>query len=635
MPNYTYDDFISYLPSAGLTEADFSAQDMALARSNPTAGVMLMEAKSDWKNAKTDDERALANARANQVRSQYGGYSGGIDGANGNVSLTPDDMPGQAAQTSFAPQTAAPQAYGQAPVYSFNQQAPVYSFNQQAPAYQAPAPYVNQYQGQQQQLLGGMMNYPQFQYQPYQNQYSEQQQQLLNDMLNYEKFNFDPETSPLYSSYKKQYSREGNRAMQDTLGSMAAATGGMPSTAAMSAASQANDYYMAQLGDRLPQIYQQEYNKYLQDFGMIGQKLGAVNDMEGVDYSRYWDGKNFDYGKYLDDYSRMQGNLGAVNELAAQDRGVYESDRNYGLNLYGQQRGDYEADRNYALGEYNVRRGDYESDRNFDYGRQLDEMERARLAEQTAYNRSRDALSDEQLLGETERRSRLDSDARMMDMWKAQGRASPEVAAYFGVPAGTYYGGEESELALAQARANIEQTNKETAYIGTSTGKKGGTAPISDAQINAAYERVRAGNGAGADIALLKDAGWTAAELQAMAGGTDGNAIDAALDRLYSGTGTQNDIQTLIDAGYDTNDLKDEFPDMFGSPNADAVTATDWRDAYDEASLKEVSRLTGIPLEEITEEKIDQLISSGRFTSYPKNGKIVVKMNTRDIPMPR
>ena len=590
MPNYTYDDFISYLPSAGLTEADFSAQDLALARSNPTAGVMLMEAKSDWKNAKTDDERALANAKANQVRSQYGGYDGGIDGANGNVSLTPDDMPGyQSApsQTSFTP-TTTQQSYGQAPVYSFNQQAP---------AYQAPAPYTNQYQGQQQQLLGDMMNYPQFQYQPYQNQYSEQQQQLLNDMLNYEKFSFDPETSPLYSSYKKQYSREGNRAMQDTLGSMAAATGGMPSTAAMSAASQANDYYMAKLGDRLPQIYQQEYNKYLQDFGMIGQKLGAVNDMEGVDYSRYWDGKNFDYGKYLDDYSRMNTNLGAVNQLAAQDRGVYESDRNYGLNLYGRQRGDYEADRNYALGEYNMRRGDYESDRDFDYGRQLDEMERARLAEQTAYNRqqdeaerarlaeqttynrSRDAISDTQTLADTERRARLDSDSRMMDLWKAQGAASPEVAEYFGVPVGTYYGGEEARLAHEAKRADINYTNALAANIGKSSTSQ--TPPTSG-------------------------------------DGTDGSAIDAALDRLYGGTGTQNDIQTLIDAGYDTNDLMDEFPDMFGSTNADAVTATDWRDAYDEASLAQYKIQT--------EDDIQKLLDKGYYTlEMNANGKLKIR----------
>ena len=52
---------------------------------------------------------------------------------------------------------------------------------------------------------------------------------------------------------------------------------------------------------------------------MIGQKLGAVNQMEGLDYSRYWDGKNFDYGRYMDDYSRMNANLGAVNQAEARE----------------------------------------------------------------------------------------------------------------------------------------------------------------------------------------------------------------------------------------------------------------------------------------------------------------------------
>ena len=66
-PNYTYDDFLSYLPGAGLTESDFSKEDLAMAKANPTAGVYLLEAKADWKNAKTDDERAMANARANSA----------------------------------------------------------------------------------------------------------------------------------------------------------------------------------------------------------------------------------------------------------------------------------------------------------------------------------------------------------------------------------------------------------------------------------------------------------------------------------------------------------------------------------------------------------------------------------------
>jgi hypothetical protein len=144
---------------------------------------------------------------------------------------------------------------------------------------------------------------------PYTSQLSGTQSQLLNDIINYKPFSFDPATSPLYSSYKKQYTREGNRAMQDTLGSLAAATGGMPSSAAVGAAGQQNDYYMSQLGDKLPQIYDSEYNKYLGDFNMAQQKLGAVNQQEQVDYSRYWDGKYFNWDKYLSDLDQSNRKL--------------------------------------------------------------------------------------------------------------------------------------------------------------------------------------------------------------------------------------------------------------------------------------------------------------------------------------
>ena len=59
---YTYDDFLSYLPKAGLTEQDFSAEDLALAQSNPQSGGNAADAKSDWKRAQTTT-RALANAK--------------------------------------------------------------------------------------------------------------------------------------------------------------------------------------------------------------------------------------------------------------------------------------------------------------------------------------------------------------------------------------------------------------------------------------------------------------------------------------------------------------------------------------------------------------------------------------------
>lgn len=78
-------------------------------------------------------------------------------------------------------------------------------------------------------------------------------------------FNYSPETDQLYSAYRKQYLREGDRQTRDVLASYANMTGGRPSTAAVSAAQQAGNYYNSQLADKIPELYQIYYNKYRQE----------------------------------------------------------------------------------------------------------------------------------------------------------------------------------------------------------------------------------------------------------------------------------------------------------------------------------------------------------------------------------
>lgn len=628
---YTYEDFLNKMQAAGLTESQFSSYDLDLAKKYPEAGIGLINAKYNYVNAQTDDERALANAEAEGIRTKYGNYTGGQYG------------------TGYTPQGPAPSSYT-AP------EAPAYSFAEAAPTYVAPQPYQNQYSDTQQQLLNSMLNYQPFEYAPYQNQYSGAQQQLINDMLNYKPFEyadyqnqyadkqkelldlitgygpfeFDPATSPLYSSYKKQYTREGNRAMQDTLGSLAAATGGRPSTAAVAAAGQANDYYMSQLGDKLPQIYETEYNKYLQDFGMLQNKLGAVNQMEGMDYSRYWDGKNFDYARYLDDYERMQSNLGATdlleqrdyakytdnrnfdygkylddyarlntnlgatNMLEQSDYNRYDRDRAYGLDVYRTDLGQYNADRNYGLDVYRTDLDKYNKKVDFDYGQLLDQIEYDRDKEQTAYNRSLDKWEQKFKFNEATATQKEKEFNRMMDLWKATGRAPQNVADYFGVEPGTYYGGAESELALEQARADIAYTNQR----------------IKESQ------SAEAENYAQANKAASGNAGSGAT--------AEDSAIDAALDRLYARTGTAADIQTLIDAGFVEEKLREAFPYMFegGSQGTGETapddTGTDWRDAYDPASLKQYKINT--------EADLDRLLDTGKYTlEMQPNGKLKIR----------
>lgn len=75
-------------------------------------------------------------------------------------------------------------------------------------------------------------------------------------------YKWDPENDTAMQEYRKTYLREGDRTMRDTLGAYAKQTGGLASTQAIAAASQAADNYKAQLADKVPELEQQAYNRW-------------------------------------------------------------------------------------------------------------------------------------------------------------------------------------------------------------------------------------------------------------------------------------------------------------------------------------------------------------------------------------
>lgn len=120
-------------------------------------------------------------------------------------------------------------------------------------------------------------------------------------------FSYHVESDPVYSAYKKQYLREGDRAIKNALGNTAAATGGIPSSYAATAASQAGDYYASQLSDKVPELYQQAYNRHLNDL------------------SQWNTDRNFGYGQYIDEINANNSDQQTELQKA----------------LYGAQYGDY------------------------------------------------------------------------------------------------------------------------------------------------------------------------------------------------------------------------------------------------------------------------------------------------------
>ncbi|MBO7670384.1 MAG: hypothetical protein J6S60_07315 [Oscillospiraceae bacterium] len=135
-------------------------------------------------------------------------------------------------------------------------------------------------------------------------------------------FEYDLESDPAWQAYRKQYTREGRRASEDVLGQYAAMTGGMPSTAAMTAAQQAGDYYAAQMTDKIPELYRLAYSMYADDANRQLADLNAIRGLSGDWYGRQQDA----YGRLGDLYSaasRERSYADAQAQQAAEDAYKY------------------------------------------------------------------------------------------------------------------------------------------------------------------------------------------------------------------------------------------------------------------------------------------------------------------------
>lgn len=310
MPTFTYDQFQKAAQDSGLM-GEFSPADLSLAQRNPDAGMSLLKYKQDYHAATTDEARALANLGAEGIRSSYGNYTGGDNGGSFYLDrLSPSSFDG-----------------GRAPTYE------------------------NQYAGDIADLWEQQKNYGSYDYGEaapvYNNRYDDTIQDLIQGILNREDFSYDPATDPLYQNYRKQYTREGQRATADTLGQAAAASGGIPSSYATTAAAQAGNYYAAQMTDKIPELYQLAYNQYLNDYNMQLSDLGVVQGAEQSDYDKYLNELNqfntdraFDYNAWLDGYNMTKDQLQTAQGLEQLDYTKYlnelqqfNTDREFG---YGQ-----------------------------------------------------------------------------------------------------------------------------------------------------------------------------------------------------------------------------------------------------------------------------------------------------------
>lgn len=142
----------------------------------------------------------------------------------------------------------------------------------------------------------------------YEDKYDYRLEKLLDKLENVKKFTYNPLEDDLYEYYRKQYIREGNRAMEDILGELAANTGGVASSYAAGAAAQSRNYYNEKLTDKIPELYDDAYERYLGEIGLLENEIKLLSDLQENEYERYLDSLNqynkdreFDYKQFTDE----------------------------------------------------------------------------------------------------------------------------------------------------------------------------------------------------------------------------------------------------------------------------------------------------------------------------------------------
>lgn len=273
----------------GIAESgqSWSDADKALAGKDIEYGNSIFTLKKDWQNAMKKGDTTAAqdiHDRTEDFRRKFGNYTGGADGS------------GYVKDTTY--------------------------FN-----------YDDPYKGTLDGLADALVGYGKFE-----NPYQKQTDRVLDSYLNRDPFEYDLGSDPNWQQYQKTYLREGQRAREDTLGNYAAATGGQSSTAAVNAASQAQDYYNAQMADKAPELYKLAYDMWLNEGQQYAGQLDALRGL-GADALNAWSanlgllGDQFSKVKSLSDtgfdraYTKWGADYGVGRDRVSDTR--YEDETSY------------------------------------------------------------------------------------------------------------------------------------------------------------------------------------------------------------------------------------------------------------------------------------------------------------------
>ncbi len=179
----------------------------------------------------------------------------------------------------------------------------------------------------------------------FESQFEPRLNELYDQIMGREKFSYNFNADPMYKLYKDQYTAQGKRAMEDTMGQAAALTGGYGSSYSQSAGQQTYQNYLQRVNEIIPDLREQAYQQYKDEGNELLTKYNVTADAYNREYGQYRDSvsdwqadRSFNYGMYSDernfDYNQFTNernywNTEYWNEKNAERSNYQVTDTNY------------------------------------------------------------------------------------------------------------------------------------------------------------------------------------------------------------------------------------------------------------------------------------------------------------------
>ena len=166
----------------------------------------------------------------------------------------------------------------------------------------------------------------------YESAYRREMEEILEKLENREDFSYSLNDDILYRQYRDSYINAGRQAMEDVSGQAAALTGGYGNTYAASVSSAAYERYLAQLSDKIPELYQLSRQAYDAEADELYNLYSLYQAADSADYEKYRDSvsdwqneRNYYYSEYMNELENARDDY--YDRLAVlQDAAELESD---------------------------------------------------------------------------------------------------------------------------------------------------------------------------------------------------------------------------------------------------------------------------------------------------------------------